>query len=205
MKKSGIYKICNIVDGKCYVGSSNNITQRWYRHKSSLRKNLHWNPHLQNAWKKYGESNFNFVIAEECLEPNLLILEQEYLDVAKTEKEKYYNSSFNATKVDMTDDIRRKIGNAHKRKFGELASHYGMQHTNETKKLISRRTTETTPRGKKHPNYDHFIHKFYNRITNEIFDGTQREFILRYNLCQSKVNCVVNKIRFSHKNWILLK
>ena len=204
MKTSGIYKIYNLIDSKCYIGSSNNIVQRWYRHKSSLRKNNHWNPHLQNAWNKYGEESFDFVVAEECLEPNLLILEQKYLDVAKIEKEKYYNSSFDATKVEMTDDIRRKIGNSHRGKFGKLASHYGVYHTNETKKLISKRTTENTPRDKKHPNYDHSIHKFYNRKTNETFEGTQRELILRYNLRQSKVNCVVNKIRISHKNWILI-
>jgi hypothetical protein len=49
MKISGIYKIINKINNKYYVGSSKHI-----------------NPHLQNAWNKYGQNNFDFVITEEC-------------------------------------------------------------------------------------------------------------------------------------------
>ena len=65
-KISGIYKIVNKVNGKYYIGSSANIYGiphgRWYQHKMHLRGNWHYNNHLQSAWKKYGESSFDFVI-----------------------------------------------------------------------------------------------------------------------------------------------
>lgn len=62
----GIYKIENKVNGKVYVGQSINIEQRWAGHRSMLRHNHHENQHLQNAWNKYGENNFQFLVVEEC-------------------------------------------------------------------------------------------------------------------------------------------
>ena len=57
-KISGIYKIVNKVNGKYYVGSSNDVLKtRFYEHKRLLTKNKHFNVKLQNAWNKYGESN----------------------------------------------------------------------------------------------------------------------------------------------------
>jgi group I intron endonuclease len=106
MKISGIYKIINKVNGKYYVGSSKQILEhngRFYEHKRLLRQNKHINPHLQNAWNRYGEDNFNFVLVENVNELNLLIVEQKYLDIAKLEKHKCYNISFIAGKVEMTD------------------------------------------------------------------------------------------------------
>ena len=67
----GIYMIKNKVNNKCYIGQSINIINRWYGHKNSLRHNTHGNKHLQNAWNKYGEDNFEFIVLEECKEDEL--------------------------------------------------------------------------------------------------------------------------------------
>ena len=77
----GIYRIRNLINGKCYYGSSKNINKRWYRHKYDLRNNKHGNILLQRAWNKNGENNFIFEIIEECLLDELLIIEQKYLDL----------------------------------------------------------------------------------------------------------------------------
>ena len=61
-KLSGIYKIANLVNGKRYIGGSVNLKHRLVCHKSGLRRGRHKNPHLQNAWNKYGEENFEFKI-----------------------------------------------------------------------------------------------------------------------------------------------
>lgn len=88
--KSGIYKIINVINNECYVGSAVNFHRRFGAHRRGLNKNSHANRHLQSAWNKYGENNFKFVIIEEVLEKALLIKrEQFYLDIIKPE----YNES----------------------------------------------------------------------------------------------------------------
>lgn len=82
--KTGIYKITNLINKKCYVGSSVDVYQRgcMYRHLVK-RKKLH-NKHLQSAFEKYGFENFNFELLEECSK-NISIydlhqLEQSYIN-----------------------------------------------------------------------------------------------------------------------------
>jgi len=96
-KVSGIYILLNKINNKWYVGSSNNILLRWITHKRSLRKNNHINKHLQRAWNKYGEESFEFHIIELINSCDLLVVEQKYLDYAKTHKIKYYNINFVST------------------------------------------------------------------------------------------------------------
>jgi group I intron endonuclease len=76
----GIYKIVNIIDGKCYYGSSADIDKRFLLHLRTLRNGTHHNTHLQRAWIKYGEDAFVFEVVEECSTSQLLIVEQAYLD-----------------------------------------------------------------------------------------------------------------------------
>jgi group I intron endonuclease len=76
----GVYKIKNIINNKCYYGSSKEIEKRWSRHKNDLNKNKHHNIFLQRAWNKYGETNFLFEIVETCEIEQLLVTEQKYLD-----------------------------------------------------------------------------------------------------------------------------
>lgn len=62
MKVSGIYRITNKLNNKCYVGQSVNIKKRWqyYRHGSKD------NTPILFAIRKYGVDNFSFEIIEEC-------------------------------------------------------------------------------------------------------------------------------------------
>lgn len=76
----GIYRIRNIINDKCYYGSTKNIKRRWTRHKSQLKYGRHENIILQRAWNKYGEKNFIFEIVELCELHELLIIEQKYLN-----------------------------------------------------------------------------------------------------------------------------
>lgn len=62
---SGIYEILNKINNKRYIGESCNCHQRKLQHYNLLRKNKHPNPHLQNAWNKYGEESFTFSVIEE--------------------------------------------------------------------------------------------------------------------------------------------
>lgn len=62
----GIYSITNKVNGKRYIGQTYNFNYRWMRHRSYLKHNTEHNAHLQSAWNKYGEENFEFEIIEKC-------------------------------------------------------------------------------------------------------------------------------------------
>ncbi len=67
-RKCGIYLIRNIINGKVYIGASVNIANRIYNHIGSLRSKdrKRENEHFINSWHKYGESNFTYVVIEEC-------------------------------------------------------------------------------------------------------------------------------------------
>lgn len=81
-KSSGVYQIKNKENGKRYIGSSVNVTRRFYEHKRTLRKGEHHNRHLQRAFDKYGLGKFVFEVLEyvlpekTCLEAR----EQHFLD-----------------------------------------------------------------------------------------------------------------------------
>ena len=73
---TGIYKIT--IGKWFYYGSSIDIRQRGWSHKSSLKNNKHCNGVMQRVFNKHQE--FNIECVEETTEDNLLIVEQGYLD-----------------------------------------------------------------------------------------------------------------------------
>lgn len=99
MKKSGIYKIVNLVNNKVYVGQSNWINKRIGVHKRFLRANKHCNVHLQNAYNKYGEQNFIFDVIEYCSEDKLNEREQYWIN--------YYDSYKNGYNMTLGGDGSR--------------------------------------------------------------------------------------------------
>lgn len=112
----GIYVIKNNVNNKMYIGSSTNIKQRFTCHKSALRNNNHRNKHLQNAWNKYGEDNFEFIIIEYHSYPekilkrenvNIRLFDPEYNNIKVNNENKFYHS----------DETKIKIGLKSKEKY----------------------------------------------------------------------------------------
>jgi group I intron endonuclease len=80
LRPSGIYQIrCN-TNGKIYIGSAVNMLARWAEHRSRLRRGAHVNKHLQQAWIRYGEENFEFTVVEYVRQPFLLRAEQSWID-----------------------------------------------------------------------------------------------------------------------------
>jgi group I intron endonuclease len=88
-KVAGVYAFQSITTGEIvYVGSSINISNRFYEHLNNKGSNIP----LQNAFKKYGISAFNWLILvlEDYIfdwtisvKEILLALEQKYLDSLK--------------------------------------------------------------------------------------------------------------------------
>ena len=94
--KSGIYLIINTINGKFYIGSSCDIPRRFRSHRKCLNKNTHDNIHLQNAWNKYGESNFSFEIYTNCF-PNELLLNEQFLSRWEQKTQVSLDLGMNAT------------------------------------------------------------------------------------------------------------
>ena len=88
-KKSGIYQIRNLVNGKIYVGSSINLRKRLKDHFRDLRNNRHVNQHLQKAYNKYGLDKFVFEVLEYVEKDMLLEREQYYIDTLNVVNEGY--------------------------------------------------------------------------------------------------------------------
>ena len=149
---SGVYIIINRYNIKTYVGSSNNIERRFIEHRSHLRRGIHGNPHLQNAWNKYGEDKFDFLVLRECPVDEMEQLEEEFFEVTKCcKRTKGYNIRHTTQRNIVTAETRQRMSDAGKRKImtpehranisraitGSGNPFYGRKHSEETKKKIS--------------------------------------------------------------------
>ena len=91
-KICGIYKITNKINGKCYIGQSNDINRRW---RQELSPNAKLNPHLARAFEKYGTDNFEFEIIEECQRELLNEREQFWINIYNSADKNFgYNKTF---------------------------------------------------------------------------------------------------------------
>lgn len=98
--KTGIYKITNKTNGKCYIGQSKNLRARKLEHLRDLKRNSHVNWHLQRAYNKYGIEAFDFTIAEYCDVRELTDKENHYIDKFNSlDKHKGYNLKVAKEKV----------------------------------------------------------------------------------------------------------
>lgn len=87
--KAGIYRWVNNLNGKCYVGSSVDLSKRLYKYYS-LAHIIVQSKHsiICKSLVKYSYGCFSFEILEYCDKEEVLIREQYYLDLLKPE----YNS-----------------------------------------------------------------------------------------------------------------
>ena len=68
-KSRGIYKITNTINGKVYIGRTNNFYKRYHQHLTAYRKQdpKKSNQYLLNSYNKYGFDNFTFEEIYYCL------------------------------------------------------------------------------------------------------------------------------------------
>lgn len=125
---SGIYRIFNAIDGRIYIGSTNNFAKRKREHFSALKNGTHKNQFLQRAFNKYGLSVFSFEIIEICSVDNLIAREQYWIDLAQTEESCLYNLEKTASRTSLIKSRKYWLGKKRslkdKQKFSE--SHIGI-------------------------------------------------------------------------------
>lgn len=204
-KNCGIYLILNKINGKGYVGLSSQLKERKKQHFRKLSKNIHYNDHLQNAFNKYGEDSFRFLILEYCSEDSLPIAEQEWIKMLNT-----YQNGYNLTlggeqncgfylneetrkimsqkaKEGMTEERRKHLSEVHTgKKHSEETkekmskSHMGKKTSKKTKHKKSKQKTETGifRLSIKKPDSSHN----YNRFRYTYYKDGKRKTLLRKDL-----------------------
>lgn len=96
MKEIGVYKITNLLNGKCYVGSTAwKFSYRLSKHVQLLTNNKHPNVFMQADWNTFKAENFKFTILEITDADSNIDREQYWLDETKC-YQMGYNISFKA-------------------------------------------------------------------------------------------------------------
>ena len=157
---TGVYAIVNLTNEKLYVGSAaRSFEYRWFKHRNDLRRGVHHSIHLQRAWDKSGESNFNFVVIETCSPEECLKREQYYLDLYQAANAEFgynlcpiagsnlgrkgYKHSQAACEAKSIRQLGREVSEETRRKIGAgnaiaLKGKPGHKVSEETKQAISR-------------------------------------------------------------------
>jgi group I intron endonuclease len=147
MEKSGLYVIINRINGKRYFGSAQvSLWKRWREHKRQLSKNIHDNPHLQDAWNLYGEETIYFESMFNCPSDQCLYFEQILLDMWWDGGVNCYNIAKDAEACmkgrKHSDETRKKLSKSH---IGQIPWNKGKKTTEEVKEKLRKANT-----GKKH-------------------------------------------------------
>lgn len=96
IKISGIYKITNLINKKSYIGSAKSLFARFVTHKNLLKRNKHFNLHLQSSYNKYGINNFKFEILLYCSLEELENKEEFMIQLFRSNNRKFgYNKRLN--------------------------------------------------------------------------------------------------------------
>lgn len=197
-KICGIYSIFNKLNNKTYIGSSCDIKRRWRHHRQNLNRGIHHCIHLQRAWNKYGENNFIFSIEQICKRKELVNIEQSYLDKAKSDSKKYYNSTYHAggqqpktvTKKQKEDIKKYWLKNNTAATFIYAKNKYGFGML-----LIQYLLVDIRKETNKRPEQTHLINStiytFYH-TSGDIFVGRQFDLRKKYNVPHANLSCMVS-------------
>ena len=142
---------------------------------------------------------FSFNIIEEVEPHRLIEIEQLYLNIAKSNADRYYNISYNADRPSghagckHSEETKRKCGLSGKGNKWWV----GRKHSKNARNKISNTLTGNKRR------LDKSSYSFVNVVTGDVFIGLQSDFINKYGLSPSKVSVVISGKRPLHKNWKL--
>lgn len=190
--KIGIYAIKNKINGKIYIGQSNNIDSRWRQHLSHLRRNIHSNKYLQNAWNKYGESNFDFIILELCDIDKTDELERFYIKKynSMNDKNGYNHESGGNLKKKASEETKMKISKNHADVSKENNPFYNKKHSEES---INKYMTNPNYINRKHKGTDSHM----CTITEEVARKIKEHFSDGHKIYRGEITDIAKKYNTS--------
>jgi group I intron endonuclease len=140
--QTGIYAILNKVNDKRYIGSAaRSFRDRWGIHYREMKRGFHSNIYLQNAWDKYGEEAFDFIILE--IVPKEEWTDSKYL----TDVEQMWLDAFQPA-YNISPTAGSRLGVVHSEETRQKMSEFrkGKKLSEEHKRKISEAC-----KGRKHP------------------------------------------------------
>jgi group I intron endonuclease len=129
-----VYKITNLVNGKIYIGKTNNVDKRWYEHLR-VSKTQEQTFYIYRSIKKYGSENFTIVVIDNNL------IEQEAF-----EREKFWIRELNSNNpnigMNLTEGGEGPAGlkwseESRDKIRGENNHNFGKSLSDETKEKLS--------------------------------------------------------------------
>lgn len=188
-KMCGIYKITNMVNGKVYIGQTNDIYTRWRKHKYTYENPKENNQVIYRAMRKYGLENFSFEIILECEEWELNEWEIYFIEIYKSYINRKDSNGYNQNKggggvrgLKMSKETKEKMKKSKK------------NISKETKQKMKENHADVS-RGK-HPNAKKVI------CENKVFDCA-RDCAEYYNKNYGTVLCWLNHDNPMPEEWYL--
>jgi group I intron endonuclease len=138
---TGIYEIYCKTNNKRYIGKTSDFRRRQDDHLRDLRRNTHYNPHLQHAFNLYGENSFVFKMVEFCElgqlndREILLIKELNAHESLGGFNVSWGGDGFMAGLV-VSEETKRKMSENHADFRGDKAPFWGRHHTDEAKEKV---------------------------------------------------------------------
>jgi hypothetical protein len=214
MKDSFVYIWTNKTKNRKYVGY----------HKGTLDDGYISSTSNNNFWKDFDCDEFQREIIFEGTRDECLKYEQDYLKSIDISSDEWYNNARGA-EIIFTQEVKDKIRNHH---LGKPSGMLGKNHSEETKNKVSKRLKDRVfsddhlinlrkpnkNKGKKGSAEfrkamgdrfsDNNIYKFFNIHTKQVFEGTRKEFIFRFNIARHNVVGLVHgKTKILGGTWIL--
>jgi group I intron endonuclease len=143
LNKSGIYGFYLPITNKIYIGSAQDLIKRFKEHIKFVKSNRR----LINSIKKYGLSEFYFLIFEYYLEGNNSLhsffnqninslIELETLYLKSFNKSNLFNFKLNGTSLKGYKHTKKSLELMSMKNTGKNHPMYGLKHSEETKEKI---------------------------------------------------------------------
>ena len=220
MKKTGIYKITCIENGRYYIGQAINLLSRWSVHKYTLKNNCHFNKHIQRCYDKYGLESLKFEVIQECSIEQATQIEQDLLDI-HIENELCMNQNPNANTSyclgkELTKEVKDKISQSLlknyknnpelRQRISDSQKGKKMPERNEQwkqKQSLSQKGKEVTE-ATRNRLYNQVKKSDYKFISPDgiIYEGNNiTKFTREMNLNKDCMIKLMNEKRLTHKGW----